>query len=122
MPRIDDPDDRTPTIEELRRVLSWGEAEDKRLILLLTTSEMRLSKTIKFKVKGVDFGSRPVRIRLSAKAASKAREEPFTYITDEAAGFIKQCLGRRIEEPNAWIFASEADSNRHTSEDLQPPT
>ncbi|MEM3692755.1 MAG: hypothetical protein QXI39_01865 [Candidatus Bathyarchaeia archaeon] len=29
MPRIDDPDDRTPTIEELRRVLSWGKLRTK---------------------------------------------------------------------------------------------
>lgn len=117
LPRVEGPDDRAPTVEELRRILSWGKLRTKALILVLSSSGMRLGEAIKLKVEDVDFGSRPVRITLSPKVASKTGKGRIAYISDEAAEYLKQYLGERINDPESWVFPSEADETRHMSED-----
>lgn len=71
LPRVEEPDDRAPTLEELRKILLWGKLRTKALILVLTSSGMRLGEAIKLKVKNVDFNSKPVKVKLSPKVASK---------------------------------------------------
>jgi len=117
LPRVEEPDDRAPTVEELRRILAWGKLRTKALILVLASSGMRLGEAIKLKVKNIDFNSRPVKVRLSPKVASKTGEGRITYISDEAAEYLRQYLGERINIPDAWVFPSEADESRHMSED-----
>lgn len=117
LPRVEEPDDRAPTVEELRRILVWGKLRTKALILVLASSGMRLGEAIKLKVEDIDFKSRPVKVRLSPKVASKTGEGRITYISDEAAEYLRQYLGDRIGVPEAWVFPSEADESRHMSED-----
>jgi len=117
LPRIEGPDDRAPTVEELRRILSWGKLRTKALILVLSSSGMRLGEAIKLNVKDLGFKSKPVRIVISPKVASKTGEGRVAYMSDEAAGYLQQYLGERINDNEAWVFPSEADSSKHMSED-----
>ena len=39
LPRVEEPDDRAPTVEELRRILSWGKLRTKRLFLFWQVRE-----------------------------------------------------------------------------------
>lgn len=117
LPRVEGPDDRAPTVEEIRRILAWGKLRTKALILVLASSGIRLGEAIRLKVKDVDFNSKPVRVRLSPKVASKTGQGRIAYISDEAAEYLKQYLGQRINEPETWVFPSEADETRHMSED-----
>lgn len=117
LPRVEEPDDRAPTVEELRRILVWGKLRTKALILVLASSGMRLGEAIKLKVRDIDFYSRPVKVRLSPKVASKTGEGRITYISDEATEYLRQYLGNRIGNSEAWVFPSEADESRHMSED-----
>lgn len=117
LPRVEEPDDRAPTVEELRRILVWGKLRTKALILVLASSGIRLGEAIKLKVGDIDFNSRPVKVRLSPKVASKTGEGRITYISDEATEYLRQYLGNRIGNSEAWVFPSEADESRHMSED-----
>lgn len=74
---------------------------------------MRLGEAIRLKVKDVDFNSKPVKIRLSPKVASKTGEARTAYITDEAVEYLKRYLQKRINDGETWVFPSEADENRH---------
>ena len=117
LPRIEDPDDRAPTVDELRKILSWGKLRTKTLILVLVSSGMRIGETIKLKVGDLDLSSQPVKISLSSRVASKTGKGRVTYISDEAADYLKQYLAERMDEHEAWVFISEADSSRHVSDD-----
>jgi integrase len=117
LPRVIEPDDRAPTVEEVRQILAWGKLRTKALILVLASSGMRLGEAIRLRVRDVDFNSRPVRVKLSPKVASKTGEGRTAYISDEAAGYLRRYLGHRIGEGEAWVFPSEADETRHMSED-----
>lgn len=50
LPRVEGPDDRAPTVEELRRILSWGKLRTKALILVLASSGMRLGEPLSSKL------------------------------------------------------------------------
>ena len=117
LPRVEEPDDRAPTVEELRKILSWGKLRTKTLILVLASSGMRIGEAIKLRVKDVDFNSKPVKISLSPKVASKTGERRITYISDEATEYLVQYLGERINSRDDWLFVSEADNGRHMSDD-----
>jgi len=117
LPRVEGTDDRAPTVEEIRRILSWGKLRTKALILVLVSSGMRLGEAIRLKVRDIDFSSRPVKVTLSPKVASKTGEGRVAYISDEAAEYLRQYLGPRINDGEAWVFPSEADEKRHMSED-----
>ena len=58
-----------------------------------------------------------MKVSLSLKVASKTGESRITYISDEAAGYLKKYLGDRIDDVDAWVFPSETDATRHMSED-----
>jgi integrase len=117
LPRVEEPDEGAPTVEDLRKILSWGKLRTKVLVLVLTSSGVRLGEVIKLKVGDIDFGSRPVRVTLSPKAASKTGERRTIYISDEATELLKQYLGNRITDAESWVFISEAGSTKHMSED-----
>jgi len=117
LPRVAGPDDRAPTVEEIRQILAWGKLRTKALILVLASSGMRLGEAIRLKVKDVNFDSRPVMVRLSPKVASKTGEPRTAYISDEAAEYLRRYLSNRISNGEAWVFPSEADETRHMSED-----
>lgn len=117
MPRVQQPDDRAPSVEELRRILSWGKLRTKALILFLVSSGMRIGEAIKIKVKDVDFNSIPTRIRLSPQTASKTGQGRTVYISREATEYIKDYLGPRLNETCSWLFVSEVDNSKPMGED-----
>jgi len=117
LPRVEEPDDRAPTVEELRKILSWGKLRTKTLMLVLASSGMRIGEAIKLHVKDVDFNSKPTKVTLSSEVASKTGERRITYISDEATEYLKRYLDERIHHPEAWLFVSEADNSRHVSDD-----
>lgn len=117
LPRVEDPDDRAPTVEELRKILSWGKIRTKALILVLASSGMRVGEAIKLKVGDLDFSSKPTQVELSTQVASKTGEARSTYISDEATEYLQRYLGDRVKQPDAWVFISEADERRHMSDD-----
>ncbi|MGD0072398.1 MAG: site-specific integrase [Candidatus Bathyarchaeia archaeon] len=116
MPRVEDPDDRAPTVEELRSILSWGKLRTKTLILVMATSGMRLGEAIVLKIGHIDFASKPTRITLSSKVAKKTGKGRTVYISDEATEYLKRYLGER-NNADLWVFPSEADEHNHVSED-----
>jgi len=81
LPRVEEPDDRAPTVEELRKILLWGKLRTKALILVLASSGMRLGEAIKLRVKDGDFNSKPAKVNLSPKVASKTGEGRITYLS-----------------------------------------
>jgi integrase len=117
LPRIEEPDDRAPTVEELRKILSWGKLRTKALILVLASSGMRLGEAIKLRVKDLDFKSKPVKVKLSPAVASKTGQRRITFISEEATEYLLHYLGERIDSPNDWLFVSEADNTKHVSDD-----
>jgi integrase len=117
LPRIEEPDDRAPTVEEFRKILAWGKLRTKVLILVLASSGMRIGEAIKLKVRNLDFSSKPVKIRLSPQVATKTGERRITYMSDEASDYLLNYLGERTNHPDGWIFVSEADNSRHVSDD-----
>ena len=116
MPRVEDPDDRAPTLEELRGILSWGKMRTKTLIIVMATSGMRLGEAIVLKIGNITFDSRPTRITLSPKVAKKTGKGRTVYITDEATEYLKRYLGER-NRAGLWVFPSEANQDDHMSED-----
>jgi integrase len=116
LPRVEDPDDRAPTVEELRGILSWGKLRTKTLILAMATSGMRLGEAIVLKIGDVNFTVKPTRIMLSPKVAKKTGKARIVYISDEATEYLKRYLGER-GNGDLWVFPSEADMKNHVSED-----
>jgi len=116
LPRVEDPDDRAPTVEELRGILSWGKLRTKTLILVMATSGMRLGEAIVLKIGNINFDVKPTRIALSAKVARKTGKGRTVYISDEATEYLKRYLGER-NKADLWVFPSEADEHAHVSED-----
>lgn len=90
LPKVEEPDDRAPTIEELRQILSGGKLRTKAFILVLASSGMRLGEAIELKVKDLDLNSKPVKVSLSSKVASKTGESRITCISDEAAEYLRK--------------------------------
>jgi integrase len=116
MPRVEDPDDRAPTIEGLRGILSWGKLRTKTLILVMATSGMRLGEAIVLKTSSIDLNVKPTRIALSAQVAKKTGKSRIVYISDEATQYLKRYLGSRLGV-EGWVFPSEANPQSHVSED-----
>ncbi len=116
MPRVEEPNDRAPTIEELRAILSWGKLRTKTLILVMATSGMRLGEAIVLRTSSLDFSSKPTRITLSTAVARKTGKSRMVYISDEATEYLKRYLGNRLGV-DGWVFPSEANPEDHVSED-----
>jgi integrase len=109
MPRVEDPDDRAPTLEELRGILSWGKMRTKTLIIVMATSGMRLGEAKALKIGNIEFDSRPRRITLSPKVAKKTGKGRTVYITDEATEYLKRYLEERNNvDPLGFSFRSKS--------------
>jgi len=116
MPRVEDPDDRAPTVEELRNILGWGKLRTKTLILVMATSGMRLGEAIVLKIVNIDFGKKPTEIALSSRVVKKTGKGRTVYISDEATEYLTRYLGDR-NSADSWVFPSEANEGNHISED-----
>lgn len=87
--------DRAPTIEELRDVIVVSKSRGRALISLLASSGIRIGEALSLKVKDIDFGVHPTRIRLRPEI-TKTRQERWCFVSDEATSFLKEYLGNSL--------------------------
>jgi len=99
--------DRIPTDSEMKAILlNANTVKAKSLITLLASSGLRINEACNLKVGYFDFNSHPVKITIPARQ-TKTRKVRETFVSDEAADFLKQYLGDRIKDPNAYVFQGE---------------
>ena len=95
--------DRAPAPEELKRMLLHTNIRGKAVIATLASSGMRAGELLSLRVKDIDFSKRPVVVALRAEV-TKDRQARICFISDEAAGFLKEYLGERIKNQDAYVF------------------
>ena len=95
--------DRVPTPEELRDAVLVSKLRGKALITTLTSSGMRIGEALSLTVGDTDLQSVPPRIHLRAEV-TKDRQERWCFISDEAAGFLREYLRGRISEKECFLF------------------
>ena len=59
--------DRIPTKQELREILSHGSAKERALFLLSISSGMRIDEILQLTPKDIDFKSNPIKINVRAE-------------------------------------------------------
>ena len=106
--RVEQIMDEAPTSDQARRILSYCNPRLKALIMTIASSGLRPSEALSLKVKNVDFDSRPVRLVIPARL-TKGGASRESYVTDETAEAIKDCLGDRINDPEAYLFGFGPD-------------
>jgi len=89
-------DDRIPTREEIKTILSHGGILEKSFFTVLLSSGMRIGELCKIKITDVDFRFSPVKIELQAKY-TKNRRKRTVFISDEAGSFTQEWLKVRDE-------------------------
>ena len=95
--------DRIPTPEELKRLLLHTNIRGKAVLTALASSGMRSGELLSLRVKDIDFSKRPATVSLRAEI-TKDRLERICFMSDEAAAFLKEYLGERGKNPDAYVF------------------
>jgi len=99
--------DTIPTDEQMRMILlNASTAKSKALITLLASSGLRIGEAQKLKVGYVAFDKHPAQITIPARH-TKTKANRVTFISDEAAEFLKTYLGARIENSDSFIFPGD---------------
>ena len=87
--------EETPiTTDILQQILIHGATKERALFMMLASSGMRVGEALKLKPSNVDFESKPTKISIPAKIA-KNKTKRVTFITDEAARYLKEWLKER---------------------------
>ena len=102
--------DRAPTSDELRRILTHTNARGKALITLLASSGMRIGEALSLRVKDLDFTKTPTTIRLRAEV-TKARLAWYCFLSNEAATLLRDFLVERIDDA---AFVASIESRQTT--------
>ncbi len=113
-PKMEISVDRIPTREEMRSMILNSDRKTRALIALLATSGLRIGEAAALRVGNVDF--KVCKITLSSQR-TKSRRSRVTFITEEAAGFLKEYLGPRISKREDWFFLDERRFNRRAGPD-----
>jgi len=99
--------DTIPTDDQMRQILlNANTVKAKSLITLLASSGLRINEACQLKVGNIDFNKHPVKISIPART-TKTRKGRETFISDEAAEFLKQYLGDRVKDPNGHVYSGE---------------
>jgi len=106
--------DRIPTREEVRTIILNSDRKTRALIALLATSGLRIGEAAALRVGNVDF--KECKIMLLSQR-TKSRKARTSFITDEAAGFLREYLGPRINKREDWLFLDERRFNRRAGPD-----
>lgn len=104
-PKVEISVDRIPTREEVKKLLLEGDLRLKAAITVLASSGMRIGELCKLRVANIDFEKHPVRIAIQGRF-SKSRFSRTVRITDEAANLLKEYLGDKIKNREAYVFPS----------------
>ncbi len=81
------------TKEIIHRLLNTVPAKLRTIILVTSSSGMRIGETIQLKLSDIDFDSKPTRIRIRGDT-TKTRESRETFLTAEATNSLKDYLTR----------------------------
>jgi integrase len=96
-------DDRAPTIDEVRRIVSHAPgARLKALVLILASSGIRVGEAVNLKVGNFYFDSKPTKVMVGP--FTKTRQQRVTFITEEATNALRDYLGGRINDRNSPVF------------------
>ncbi|MHB2037199.1 MAG: tyrosine-type recombinase/integrase [Nitrososphaerales archaeon] len=99
--------DRAPELEELWMALSKADLRGQTLILMLSSSGMRLGECINLKAADIDIRTRPTRIQIHAEIA-KERQTREVFISDEATDCLKKYLDGRKD---GYVFPGHVLEN-----------
>ncbi len=104
--------DKAPSIDELRRILTNTNGRGKSLITLLASSGMRVGEALSLRVKDLDFTKSLTTIRLRAEV-TKAKTARYCFLSNEATTFLREFLGGRIDDPSAYLFLTSSRGVEH---------
>ena len=104
--------DRAPTPAELRSVLLHTNGRGKTVIAMLASSGMRVGEFLSLRVKDLDFTKSPTTAYLRAEV-TKDRQARYCFMSDEATLLLKEFLGERINDKNAYLFPSSTRGQEH---------
>ncbi|MFX0182951.1 MAG: tyrosine-type recombinase/integrase [Candidatus Hodarchaeota archaeon] len=86
--------DKTPSVEELRKILSHMDTRGRAFFLTMVSSGMRIGEVIKIKMNDIDFDSDPVRVNVRF-GITKTRSRRTAFISSEAKEAIMAWLKDR---------------------------
>lgn len=91
-------DDYVPVREDLKKLLSHGNAQERAMFLTLISSGMRIGEVVKIKEEDIDFNNKPVKISIR-REYTKTGNKRITFVSDECAEALKEW----IKEKPAWL-------------------
>ena len=95
--------DTAPTDEQMKQILFNSSLKTKALIMLMASSGLRIGEVQKLKIGHLAFDKNPVRVTIPART-TKTKTSRFTFISDECANLLKNYLGDRIKDANAYLL------------------
>jgi integrase len=87
------------TKEMLKKILIHGDAKAKAIILVISSSGMRIGEAINLKIRNIDLNSTPTKItiRYTGPNSVKNKSSRITFISNEATVALKEWLRIRDE-------------------------
>jgi integrase len=104
--------DRAPTPAELRSMILHTNARGKAMLSMLASSGMRIGELLSLRVKDIDFNRSPVTVFLRAEV-TKDRQPRYCFLSDEAISFLRNFLGDRISDQEAYLFPTTSRGRKH---------
>jgi len=83
--------DRIPTQNEFKKILSYSDLKLKSLLLILASSGMRIGELTQIKIADVDFENEPTKISIKGEY-TKTRDPRITFMNTEATFYAKEWL------------------------------
>lgn len=103
LPRIRETRDGELDITKVQRILGVFPEKWRVLFLMELSSLVRPGELLRLRVRDIDFDAKPTRLHVNAEI-SKNRVQRTTYLTGETTQALKDFLGRRISNPDSFIF------------------
>ena len=91
--------DKIPTKEELRNILSYANLRDKAIYLTLLSSGVRVGELIKIKTSDIYTNENPVKIRLKAEYCKGKKKGRTVFVSDEC----KRYLVKWLQDRESWL-------------------
>jgi integrase len=113
VPKLYREDEEAIDVEDIRKILlSCSNRRLKAYLLILASSGLRAVEATSIRLRDIDFSLKPIKIRIR-KEYSKTRAGRDTYISDEAAIFLRQWID--------WKYRNKVDDaniNTNTNEPI----
>lgn len=106
-------EDYVPEPEEMQKILQHADLRLKAMILLQTSSGMRIGEVLNLEEKDIHFDENPVRIHLT-QTKGDASNHRDCFITDEAVQSLKEYLKRREEYITTATARTHKDKRGNT--------